>query len=274
MIIYILLSLTHLTMPYNGKLFSAGTAFSTNKETPENLFWNPAGMGENAYIASAFHYSGLIFGSFGKTIELKSQNFGFGFQVLRSETITKTNMMGEEIGTFNYQSIVPLIAVNFEIRKITIGTKVCFPYTNVDEYQNFGLGLDLGAIYSPLKSLSFSVYARNIGREIKTFVSEKENFPAEFRLGGLFEFDKTTFSLEYSTLFGVCSSISYDLNKILGLTTGYNRKIGRFSGTETSELAGLSFGVNIRHKKMNISIGTIMCGPEGISETLSISFIP
>ena len=82
------------------------------------------------------------------------------------------------------------------------------------------------------------------------------------------------FSLEYSTLLGVCSSVSYDFNKILGLNIGYNGKIGKFSGIETSNLAGTSFGVNIKYRKINLSLGTIMCGPQGLSETISISFIP
>jgi hypothetical protein len=81
--ILILLSFTYLTLPYNGKVFTSGTAFSTVKERPENLFWNPAGMGKNAYIASAFNYSGLIFGSFGKIWELNSFNLGVGVQLMR-----------------------------------------------------------------------------------------------------------------------------------------------------------------------------------------------
>jgi hypothetical protein len=272
--IFLLLSFTYLTMPYDGKVFSSGTAFSANKEAPENLFWNPAGMGENAYIASAFNYSGLIFGSFGKTWEKNNLNLGIGIQLLRSETMNKTNMMGESIGTFNYQSAVPLIAGNIEINKFLIGAKAFFPYTTVDEYQSYGLGVDIGGIYSPNELLAFSVYIRNYGKQIKAFLTEKENFPVESRLGGLLKSDKIMFSLEYSTLLGGCSSISYDFNKIIGFTAGYNGKIGKFNGIESSELAGLSFGVNIKHRKIYVSLGTIMCGPEGLSETISISFIP
>jgi hypothetical protein len=109
MIVFLLVNLTYLTMPYDGKIFSSGTAFSANKEAPENLFWNPAGMGKEAYIASAFNYSGLIFGSFGKIWKFNSLNLGLGAQLLRSESMDKTNLMGEITGVFNYQSAVPLI---------------------------------------------------------------------------------------------------------------------------------------------------------------------
>ena len=261
-------------MPYDGKVFSAGTAFSANKEAPENLFWNPAGMGKKAYIASAFNYSGLIFGSFGKIWEFNSINLGLGAQLLRSEGMDRTNMMGEVTGTFHYQSAIPLIAANMEINKFLVGAKAFFPYTMVDEYQSYGAGIDIGAIYSPNELFSFSVYVRNFGKQIKAFSTEKESFPLESRLGGLLKSDKMMFSLEYSTLLGVCSSVSYDFNKILGLNIGYNGKIGKFSGIETSNLAGTSFGVNIKYRKINLSLGTIMCGPQGLSETISISFIP
>jgi hypothetical protein len=133
--------------------------------------------------------------------------------------------------------------------------------------------MDIGGIYSPNELLSFSVYVRNLGKQIKAFVTEKESFPLETRLGGLLKFDRITFSLEYSTLLDICSSVSYDFNKIFGLNIGYNSKIGKFSGIETSNLAGTSFGVNIKYRKINLSAGTIMCGPEGLSETISISFI-
>ena len=260
-------------MPYDGKIFSSGTAFSANKETPENLFWNPAGMGKDAYIASAFNYSGLIFGSFGRIWKLNSFNIGLGAQLLRSESMDKTNLMGETISTFNYQSAVPLVAANMEKNKFLIGAKVFFPYIMIDEYRSYGLGVDIGGIYSPNELLSFSVYVRNFGKQIKAFVTEKESFPVETRLGGLFKSDRIIFSLEYSTLMNICSSISYDLNEIFGLTVGYNSKIGKFNGIDTSILAGTSFGINIKYRKINLSVGTIMCGPEGLSETLSISFI-
>jgi hypothetical protein len=272
--IFLLLSFIYLTMPYNGKLFSAGTAFSANKEAPENLFWNPAGMGQNAYIASAFNYSGLIFGSFGKIWEFNSLNLGLGAQLLHSEGMTRTNMMGESTGTFNYQSAVPLIAGNIEKNEFIIGTKVFFPYTTVDEYQSYGLGIDVGGIYSPNELLSFSVYVRNFGKQIKAFLTEKESFPLESRFGGLLKTDKIMFSLEYSNLLGICASVTYNINEKFGIIAGYNDKIGRFNGVETSKLAGLSFGVNIIHHNINISVGTIMCGPQGLSETLSISFTP
>ncbi len=280
MIILILLSSTYtdLAMPYYGKVFSSGTAFSANKEAPENLFWNPAGMGKDAYIASAFNYSGLIFGSFGKIWKFNSYNLGLGAQLFHSEGIDITNEMGEATGVFYYQSAVPLIAANMEMNKFLVGAKVFFPYITVDEYQSYGLGMDIGGIYSLNELLSFSVYVRNFGKQIKAFVTEKESFPVESRFGGLLKSDRMTFSVEYSTLMDMCSSISYDLNKIFGLTVGYNSRIGQFSATETdietSSLAGTSFGINIKYSKINISLGTIMCGPQGLSETISISFIP
>lgn len=274
MIIFLILNFTYLTIPSNGKIFSSGTAFSANKAAPENLFWNPAGMGNNAYLASAFNYSGLIFGSFGKVWEFNNHNLGLGAQFLRSDGMNKTNMMGEITNVFYYQSAVPLIAGNITFDKLQIGAKVFFPYTTVDEYQSYGFGVDIGSIYSLNELLSFSVYIRNFGKQIKAFLTEKENFPVELRLGGLIQSDKMLFSLEYSTLLGICSSVSYDLNKIIGFTAAYNDKIGKLSGIEASNLTGASFAVNIKHQKINISLGTIMCGPQGLGETLSISFIP
>jgi hypothetical protein len=273
-ILLILLSLTELTLPYNGKVFTFGTAFSTIKKEPENLFWNPAGMGKNAYITSAFNYSGLICGSFGKTWELNSSNLGIGVQLMRSESITKTDITGASTGSFNYQFVVPVIAGNTEIDKFLIGAKALLPYTTVDEYSSYGFGIDIGGIYSLNELLSFSVYIKNFGKQIKSFVSEKENLPIESRFGGLLEHNKIMLSLEYSSLLGVCSSISYDFNENFSFTFGYNDGIGRFNRIETSKLSGSSFAINIRNHSLNASIGAILCGAEGISKTLSISFIP
>jgi hypothetical protein len=270
-------SFTELTLPYNGKVFTSGTAFSTIKEEPENLFWNPAGMGKNAYITSAFNYSGLIFGSFGKIWELNSFNLGVGIQLMRSESITKTNVTGATTGSFNYQSAVPVISGNMQINKFIIGAKALVPYTIVDEYNSYGLGIDIGGIYSLNELLSFSVYIKNFGKEIKSFVTEKENLPTESRFGGLLEYNKIMFSLEYSSLLGECASLSYDVNKNFSFTAGYNSKIGKIGKLEridSSVLSGFSLGINVKHHSLNASIGAIFCGAQGISKTLSISFIP
>ena len=266
-------SLTHLTLPYEGNLLLSGTAASTNKGKPENLFWNPAGMGTNSYLASAFNYSGVIFGSFGKTWEIGSFSLGFGVQLMRSEGLTKTSVTGASIGTFNYQSAIPLIAGNLEINKFVIGAKILFPYTTVDEYKSYGLGADLGAIFSLNDVFSFSAYLRNFGKEIEPFLSVKEAFPTDIRLGGLFKKDKTAFSLEYSSLLGICSSFSYNFNQTFGFIAGYNSEIAKFNGMETSALKGFSFGAKINYRKMVISAGALMSGPEGITEIISINFI-
>jgi len=272
--ILILLSFTYLTMPYNGKVFSSGTAFSTIKGEPENLFWNPAGMGKNAYIASSYDYSNMIFGSFGKIWELNSFNLGLGVQLMRSEGMIRTNTMNDSLGIFNYQSATPVMAGNLDINKYIIGAKVLFPYTTVDEYMSYGIGIDIGGIYTLNELLSFSVYIRNFGKQIKAFLTEKENFPVDSRLGGLLSLDNIVFSLEYSSQFGPCSFISYNLNKKIGLTAGYNGRIGKFSGIQTSNLAGSSFAINIKHRSIDVSIGTVFTGPAGLSKILSISFIP
>jgi len=272
--ILILLSFTYLTMPYNGKVFSSGTAFSTIKGEPENLFWNPAGMGKNAYITSAYDYSSMIFGSFGKIWERNSFNLGLGVQLLRSESMITKNEMNDSIGIFNYQSATPVIAGNLETNKYIIGAKVLFPYTTVDEYMSYGIGIDIGGIYTLNELLSFSVYIRNFGKQIKAFLTEKENFPVDSRVGGLLKSNNIVFSLEYSSQFGPCSFISYNINKNFGLIAGYNGKIGKFNGIETSNLAGSSFAINIKHRNINVSMGAILSGPQGLSKTLSISFVP
>jgi hypothetical protein len=270
----ILLSFTHLTLPYNGEIFSCGTAFSTLINEPENLFWNPAGMGKNAYIASAYSYSGNIFGSFGKIWEKDKFNIGFGVQIIHSESMAKTDMTGTHVGEFNYQSVTPVIAGNWKRDKYFLGAKILLPYTAVDEYVGYGLGIDIGGIYALNEMLFFSFYLRNFGKQIKAFIAEKEDFPVESRFGGLLKKGNLALSLEYSSKFRMCSFASYDINKILGFTVGYNGRSGRLDGIETSNLTGLSFGANIDHKSIEINLGTVLTGAEGLTKSLSISFIP
>jgi hypothetical protein len=181
--------------------------------------------------------------------------------------------MGEITNVFNYQSAVPLVAANMQMSKFLIGAKLFFPYIMIDEYRSYGLGIDIGGIYSPNELLSFSIYVRNFGKQIKAFVTEKESFPVEARFGGLLKLDKMRFSLEYSNIMNICSSISYDINKMLGLNIGYNSKIGKFDNIDSSILTGVSLGLNIKYRKINLCAGAVMCGPQGLSETLSISFI-
>ena len=271
--ILLLLSFTYLTLPHNGKVFSYGTAFSTVKNEPENLFWNPAGMGKNGYIASAFDYSGNIMGAFGKTWEKNTCNIGLGIQFMRSETMDKTDMTGNITGTFNFQSAMPVIAGNWKTNKYIVGVKAFFPYTSVDEYASYGMGIELGGIYTINDMFSFSLYVRNLGQQAKAFLTEKESFPTESRFGGLLQKKGLSFSLEYSSKFKLCSFASYDINEIFGIIIGYNGRTGELNGIEASNLSGFSFGANIKHKSINISVGSVFNGPQGLSKTISISFI-
>ncbi|MEA1912311.1 MAG: hypothetical protein U9N06_00540 [candidate division WOR-3 bacterium] len=271
--ILLLISFTFLSVPAHSRIVYFGSAFSSYQDERGNLFWNPAGMGKRGYLASIYSYSDLIFGSFGTIQKFDDFTLGAGLQFLNSGDMTKTNMMGDSLGKFSYYSFVPVIAGKYRMGRFNLGGKLIFPYSSADDYNSFGAGMDLGIIYELNKSFSFSLYGRNIGRQIDEFVSKRENFPSEFRLGSLYNWENVGFALEYSIPFGFCSSLSFILNRNFEMAIGYNYGLKDLSNDRSLfALSGLSFGIRVRYRDIVIDLGSVLYGPFGISKTIAIGY--
>ncbi|MEO0293794.1 MAG: hypothetical protein ABIN61_06200 [candidate division WOR-3 bacterium] len=270
--VLLFLAFSNLNLPYNGKVLSYGTSFSA-KEAPENLFWNPAGMKGEAYVVSAFNCSGLILGSLGKLWDRESFSLGLGIQLMNSGKMIKREEDGDSIGIFNYQFISPFLGGKIRIKRANLGMRVLFPYTYVDEYNSFGLAMDLGLIYSFKEEVIFSFCVKNLGREINPFLVERERFLREYRFGGILKFGEMDFSFEYSSIFTLCSSISYNFNKDFSLIIGYNGEKKRFEEVNSYILSGFSFAGDIKCGKIRFCIGSVFSEPLGLSTLASISLI-
>lgn len=271
--IILFLGFTFLSVPIHSRIIYSGSAFSSYGEQVENLFWNPAGMGGEGYISSVHNYSHITYGCIGLVRKVGDFHLGIGVMFLNSGGLIKTDVMGAPLGEFSCYSIVPILAGEYEKGKIMMGGKLSIPYSTIDIYNSFGLGLDLGMIYEVFEHFSFSIFGRNIGIQLNGFVTEKENFPFEVRIGTLYRWDRFNFALEYSYPFGFSTSLVSSFNENFELILGYNNGLRELNKPGTSDaITGLSLGFRLHYRKIVIDLGAVSYGVLGISRTLAIGY--
>jgi len=271
--IILLFAFTFLSVPVHGRVIYSGSAFSSYTGEPENLFWNPAGMGKEGYLTSTHNYSGVTYGCLGVVKKVGDYRFGVGLQSLYTGDMIKTNSTGGSEGEFSYYSIVPILSTSYRKGGFAIGGKLVIPYSRTDVYTGYGVGVDVGVIYRANKNFSFSFYGRNIGKQISGFVSEQEDFPFEARFGGLYQRNEINFALEYSFPFGVSTSLNYGFNESFELIMGYNGGLRELrEGNGVDALSGLSLGFRTHYREIVIDIGAVSYGVLGISKTIAIGY--
>ena len=63
-------------------------------------------------------------------------------------------------------------------------------YSNLADYTSFGIAVDAGlSYYDPEKELSFGLALKNIGAQLKTYDSDRENLPWDIQLGATKKMD-------------------------------------------------------------------------------------
>jgi len=273
MSIILFLGFTFLSVPVHSRIIYSGSAFSSHGGEVENLFWNPAGMGGEGYISSTHNYSGVTYGCLGLVKKVGIFHLGAGITFMNSRNIIKTDATGSSLGEFSYYSLVPIFAGEYERGSFVIGGKLSLPYSATDIYDSYGLGMDLGLIYEINEWLSFSAYVKNIGIQLNEFVTEKEDFPAEVRLGSRYGWDRYSFSIEYSYPLGFSTSIISSLNKNFELIVGYNGGLRELNKAgDLDSITGLSVGFRFYYKKIVLDIGAVSYGVLGISKTIAINW--
>lgn len=268
MILIFLSFFNYLSVPNHSRIVYSGGAFSSYREQPENLFWNPAGVGGEGYISAIHNYSGINFSCIGGVKKINKIHLGIGLGYFYSGNIVETNSLGDSTGMYSYYSLSPLISGTYNSDDFSTGLKLFVPYTRVTEYSSYGIGMDVGIQYSILENLTLSLYGKNIGFMIGGS-TDNETFPDEYRTGVLYNLNSLNISLEYSSLFDFSTSLQYKINHNIDLTLGYNHGLKDLrNGGDPG--AGFSFGLNFKIKKINIDLGVVSYGPLGISRTIAL----
>lgn len=94
--------------------------------------------------------------------------------------------MGSPTESFSGSDIAASVAYSYRIPRsnIYIGASAKFISSKLEQYNSFGVAMDLGAIYrAKTSSLRISLVARNIGTQLRAYHETYESLPFEVLLG-------------------------------------------------------------------------------------------
>ena len=160
--------------------------------------WNPSvinpDMDNKISVNYTSHLAGVNIGSFSYA-RLISRRFGTlhgSIKYLDYGTIIGADEQGNETGNFNANDISISIgyASNLPWTNLFIGANIKAINSNISNYTSIGFATDLSFLYySPYKPYSFTLVARNIGTQIKSFNGTIEKLPLKVALGASFKLD-------------------------------------------------------------------------------------
>ncbi|WP_299669160.1 type IX secretion system protein PorQ [uncultured Polaribacter sp.] len=160
--------------------------------------WNPATINSNLDRRLSVNYSSYLAGinvgaiSYAREISRRFGTIHGNIKYLDYGAIIEANEQGEETGNFRANDIAVSIgySYNFPYTNFYLGANLKFITSTISNFSSTGVATDIALLYYSLyKPYSFTVVARNIGAQLKSFNGEIEKLPFEFALGASYQLE-------------------------------------------------------------------------------------
>lgn len=255
------------------------------------VFHNPAllspGMHNNLSLNYVNYFAGVNYGyaSYGYSLN-DVGNFAAGMHYVNYGTFDRTDELGVSQGTFRASeyALNLFYSRSFLDTALTAGVNLKPIFSSLEQYNSFGLALDLGVTYAFSNSLTTVGFVlKNMGAQITTYTADREPLPFEIQAGvtqGLahapFRFTLTFQHLERwdlsytlqddeksefdtfadNLMRHVVLSTEFLLGKNFHIDLGYNYKRRKeMSVNARPGMVGFSMGFGFRVSKFHFSFG-------------------
>ena len=183
-----------LNQPNYAQLAAAG---SVNVSTISNdvgmAFYNPALLRDSMHqqVSTSFYTYAEGVKQYGMQTAFHlpsiNSNLGVGVQYLNYGSLTQTDASGNVLGSFKPSDyVIELMFSKSYKEKWWVGLNTKFISSNYGAYRSSGIAFDAGlAYYDPEQQLQFSILAKNMGTQLKTYdgTSNKEELPFDLQAG-------------------------------------------------------------------------------------------
>ncbi|HZW37770.1 MAG TPA: type IX secretion system protein PorQ [Ignavibacteriaceae bacterium] len=269
-----------------------GGSFSANDDDANIIFYNPAGIGLLKEKPISFSYTSYLvdinLASIAYSMEFENiGRFGVGLKYINYGEFQEADEFGNKFGTFGVNEAAFLVGYSNKLDdNFYYGANAKFIFSKIADRTSMALAGDVGLHYffpNQLINIGFSI--NNIGAQIQSYVSTKEELPLDIVIGVskrlehlplrmYLDFHKLNqdadqfFSRFQSFSFGA----EFNLSKALRLRLGYDNekrrelKIGTFAG-----LSGFNAGVGIVIKNYTFDYGFSSMGLIGEIHRISLS---
>lgn len=281
-----------LRFDLNPRAASVAGSFVANNDDPNVIFYNPAGLNflEGIPISFSFTKHLLDVNYVGVTSFKNFEGigkFGGAIQYINYGSFKKTDDKGNIQGDFSAGDMAISLAYANELDKnFFYGANIKFIYSSIDEYFSTAAAIDLGLqLYVPETKWNFGFSILNIGSQLSSYSSLKENLPLEIKFGFTKQLENLPLKIFWSfnkineqqnSFFKRFTQITFGgefkLGQNMRLRFGYdNEKRKEMKLNSSAGLAGFNLGLGIIVKGYNVDYSFTSFGLIGSIHRFGIS---
>jgi len=275
-----------LKINLGGRPVSMGGAFTGLADDEAALYYNPAGIADFEYDRFILGYhdyfldmqSGLI--GYIKSIDL-DRSIAFHVDYLNYGDFIETNRAGDITGTFGGGDL--LLAGSFAMqktRKLSIGITAKFIYEKLQNFSATGLALDLGVKYRTDRGrYTAGLMLQNLGIQLSSLgEGGGEGLPMIVRAGGSAQPRGLPLLFAGDIIIPVDNDIDFAVGaellnlEPLFLRMGWNSFGSNYRRVDADNgLAGMSFGIGLDYKSMQLSYAFTPAADLGESHRITLT---
>jgi hypothetical protein len=187
-----------LNLSTSARQIALGGEILTLIDDVNQPIWNPSVINDEMDNQLSVNYSSYLSGinigslSYARQISRRFGTLHGSIKYLDYGTLIGADEQGNEVGNFNANDLAFSIgyAINLPWTNFFLGANIKLINSNISNFTSTGFASDFAILYySPYKSYSFTIVARNIGSQIKTFNGTSESLPFKVALGGSYKLE-------------------------------------------------------------------------------------
>ena len=159
------------------------------KETSSSIA-NPATLDSTVSGIASLTYTDIFAGAYQGALHYahsfnKIGTFGFGIQYINYGTFQRTSANGDNEGSFSCNDFMLNIAWGRQIEKnVYLGVSFKPLFSTYESYSSASLAFDVSAMWTSNSKLwQAGLVLKNIGRQVKSFASQRDTLPFDMQIG-------------------------------------------------------------------------------------------
>lgn len=261
-----------------------GGAVVGASEGPMSFWYSPARIAsdrQSAQLCYTGYLAGIQAGALGYSRPVSQQaGVGLGLAFTTAGTMKRTNEFGEQLGTFGTTFVGLNLSGAYRISDaISAGLALQGLYGSIDTFFSLGLAASAGAVAQlPVEGLAVGVALRNAGYELKPYRSSRDPLPLDIGFG---------LGYRPAPVLALAADIHKPIDNRVNFAFGIEGAVGEYlllrggysslgldlqTGGSTDLLAGISLGLGVRYRGLQLDYAFTPLLPLGITHRVSLAF--
>jgi hypothetical protein len=187
-----------LNLSTSARQIALGGEVLTLMDDVNQPIWNPAVINSKLDNKLSVNYTSYLAGinigsaSFAKVVSRRFGTVHGSIKYLNYGTLIGADEQGNETGNFGASDIALSIgySINMPWTNLYFGTNIKFINSSIGNFSSFGIASDLALLYyNSYKPYVFTIVARNVGTQLKSFDGTRENLPFKLSIGASYKLE-------------------------------------------------------------------------------------